>query len=279
MPKIFDCFTFFNELDLLEIRLNELNEVVDYFVIAESEETFTGKSKPLFLEKNYERYAKFHSKIIHVKIGRTASTLSSWDREHTQRNKLIEGLKTAEKDDIIILSDLDEVIDSEVVKGIRLKPPTAGEVYCLELRYFQFYLNLELPEPWIRSGPRVVLFKSLTNMSNLRSIRPRVDGFLRDLVRGVKASIKMRHITKRTIIPNAGWHFSWLGGDERVATKANSIPPHSNISDHLGSLSGAQQTISQAVKSLQLREVDHSFPKIIVENQKRYRHFILTTAD
>ena len=63
--KIFDCFRFFNELELLEIRLNLLNEVVDYFVLTESPYTISGNEKPLYYLENKERFEKFNHKIIH----------------------------------------------------------------------------------------------------------------------------------------------------------------------------------------------------------------------
>ena len=61
----YDIFTFNNELDMLEIRLNVLNDYVDYFVIVESTETFSGVPKPLYYELNKNRFSEFHHKIIH----------------------------------------------------------------------------------------------------------------------------------------------------------------------------------------------------------------------
>ena len=68
MGKIYDCFNFFNELDILEIRLNVLYEHVDYFVIVESSITHSGEEKPFYFEENKERYSKFLDKIIHYKV-------------------------------------------------------------------------------------------------------------------------------------------------------------------------------------------------------------------
>jgi len=65
---IYDCFSFFNELDLLEIRLHELDPVVDKFVLVEASKTFQGKDKPLFYDENKERYKEFSEKIIHVVV-------------------------------------------------------------------------------------------------------------------------------------------------------------------------------------------------------------------
>ena len=64
--KVYDCFTFFNEFELLEIRLNELDSVVDKFVLVEASKTHQGKEKPLFYNENKDRFKKFQDKIIHV---------------------------------------------------------------------------------------------------------------------------------------------------------------------------------------------------------------------
>lgn len=279
MPKVFDCFTFFNELDLLEIRLSELYDVVDYFVIVESEETFTGIKKRFVLADNYERFARFHSKMIHIKMGRMDAAANGWAREHAQRERLASGLEGAEKDDIVILSDVDEVISADAVKRIRQKPPAPREIYCLEQRYFQYFVNLELPINWLRTSPRAVLLGSLSNMQNLRSVRPPHERMSRDFIRGMKAAIKMRGIVKRTVIPDAGWHFSWLGGDETVAAKARAISVHSRLPDDYGTLSGAERMISEAIKKFDVQHIDHSFPRIIVDNQEKYEHLILREND
>ena len=67
VPKVYDCFMFFNELDLLQLRLETLNPYIDYFVISECDSTFSGLDKPFFYEKNKEKFSKFADKIIHVK--------------------------------------------------------------------------------------------------------------------------------------------------------------------------------------------------------------------
>jgi hypothetical protein len=67
-PKVFDCFLFFNEFDVLDIRLNELNDKVDKFILVESTKGFSNKDKPLYFLENKERYAKFLDKIVHVVV-------------------------------------------------------------------------------------------------------------------------------------------------------------------------------------------------------------------
>jgi beta-1,4-mannosyl-glycoprotein beta-1,4-N-acetylglucosaminyltransferase len=106
--KVFDCFTFFNELDLLEIRLNELVNVVDAFILVEARETFTGNPKPLYFWENRERFEKFNIYSLylnHLEGG------DAWSREAYQRNAIADGLRSANAQplDIALIGDVDEI--------------------------------------------------------------------------------------------------------------------------------------------------------------------------
>src|ERR1700732_4815745 len=113
MPRIFDCFLFFNELDLLELRLNELSDVVDFFVLAEATVTYRGVAKPLIFRQNKDRFAPFLNRIIHVVVddmpGCGPSEPERWRRENFQRQALLRGLSGARARDYVIISDLDEI--------------------------------------------------------------------------------------------------------------------------------------------------------------------------
>ena len=115
--KIYDCFIFSNELDLLEIRLRILNPYVDYFVIVEADKTHRGKRKPLYFQKNKKRFKKWGDKIIHIvvkdmpKVGmsygknwKINSILKGgpWKLESYQKKQIIRGLKNCNKEDIIM---------------------------------------------------------------------------------------------------------------------------------------------------------------------------------
>ena len=139
MPKIFDCFTFRNELDLLELRLNELSEVVNFFVLAEATTTFRGVFKPLLFEQNKDRFAAFLDRIIHVVVddmpGFGASEPERWKRENFQRQALLRGLAKASWRDYVIISDLDEIprpsaIEHVVRKGELIPTHTPSKCVC-----------------------------------------------------------------------------------------------------------------------------------------------------
>src|SRR3972149_9714059 len=94
--KIYDCFTFFNELEILNIRLNELYNSVDHFVIVESTKTSDGKSKPLYYENNKNLFSKFSNKIIHIVV----NNFEDKNIEKAQKNAILKGLIDANDNDI-----------------------------------------------------------------------------------------------------------------------------------------------------------------------------------
>ncbi|HWZ16326.1 MAG TPA: hypothetical protein VNW95_13895 [Mucilaginibacter sp.] len=106
---IYDCFLLNEELDLLELRLNYLNALVDKFVIVESAYTFSGIPKPLHFGNNTRRFARFLSKINYITDTAEPDLTSAWVNEYHQRNLIKTGLKSANHDDLIIISDLDEI--------------------------------------------------------------------------------------------------------------------------------------------------------------------------
>ena len=120
---VYDCFTFFNELDLLEIRLNELDSVVDKFVIVECTETHSKAKKQLFFDKNKDRFSKFSDKIIHIIVDDAPDIVQNssqepdrWIVEKFQRNCIERGLTSCADNDIILVSDIDEIPSSLAVR-------------------------------------------------------------------------------------------------------------------------------------------------------------------
>ena len=136
--KIFDCFTFYNELDLLEIRLEELYNTVDYFVIVEANQTFTNRPKPYNFEQAHVRYSKYMDKIIYVKVDDMPGSANPWDNETHQRNAIARGLVYAERDDIVIVSDADEIPRPSAIAQLRNSDQM---IFAFRMALFNFKFN------------------------------------------------------------------------------------------------------------------------------------------
>lgn len=217
---VYDCFPFFNELDILEIRLNELNDVVDKFVLVEADRTHQNMPKPFIFEENKQRFAKFLDKIIHIKITTypifipVIKPFSSWKLEVYQRDCIVRGLKDCKPDDVIMISDLDEIPNSEVVK----QRVSAGvdQIYGLKMDMFLYFLNNRLV---FDAGSGMSKEESRDGIWHCTALLPY------KLLK--KTPSRLRKIIMRTkrkgeiykIIPNAGWHFTYIGGVRKIIEK------------------------------------------------------------
>ena len=210
--KIIDCFTFFNELDLLEFRLKLLEEKVDHFVIAESNFTHSGQAKPFYFEENKERYERWKNKIIYLPVQQSVAELvfdqnnnnydtgsASWKLENEQRNALERCSSVINEDDLVLLNDLDEIPDPAILKKIN---PVHKPVVLSQLFHY-YFLNCQNTgaERWWNG----------TIASTGKQFKAHTPQQLRD---------------QRNELPSfkkAGWHFSYLGGLEKIKTKIRSF--------------------------------------------------------
>ncbi len=206
MKKIYDCFTFFNELDLLEIRLEEEYSFVDKFIICESRQTFQGKDKPLYFEENKARYERFADKINHIILNNLPDSGNPWDREHFQRNHLRTAIIDAAPDDIIIISDADEIISPKALQILKF---IKGFIQ-LDMPMFQYYINLQAqPNGW--NKPFAFSRDMLDEIPDFNFPRTNQNEVFANF--GDRASV----------INDAGWHFTYLGGADQIRTKLNSF--------------------------------------------------------
>ena len=222
----YDCFSFFNELDLLEIRLNTLDKVVDKFVISESNFTHRGIPKPLYYKENESRFARFKSKIIHVVSPnpedpeRAKSDVAySWLCENRQRNATIMAIeRNLRNDDILIVSDLDEIPNpTAILKAISLRRPAR-----LRQKMYYYYLNYRCyTTPYWNTGSVVLPYKDFCNISTYRNLH--VGPAFNSSENDAPSATKVRALQGITIVHNGGWHFSYIGGIEKVVAKINSI--------------------------------------------------------
>lgn len=281
MARIFDCFLLFNELDLLEIRLHEMAPFVHRFVIAEATTTFSGQKKPLYFERERARFRAFEEKIDYIVVDTAGLDGDGWDRRRRQCDALKGGLLDSTPDDILLLSDLDEILSADTMAALLEQPPRHGEVVCFELRMFNYFLNLELDEFWLRSGPRAIRRADLRTMERLRKVHGPSAAWQRDMVRAIKASFQMGRPVRRRVVRNAGWHFSYLGGIDAIQRKLKSYAAHNTVpedyltSDTLQRLLSAGISISEmGSRQLHHRAVDHTFPLYVRQNQERLAHLI-----
>jgi hypothetical protein len=197
---IIDCFTFYNEIDLLEIRLNELDSIVTKFVLVEAERTHQNKPKKLFYNelKNSDRFKKFKSKIIHVIVPADKFNDDAWHNEKLQRAYIQNGLQEYDNDAVVIVSDLDEIPSRESVEralGLELSVPIVFE-------HDLFYYNL---------NTKLYINGSCKNNGAVMLLK---HDFLQD-------TEKVRNSCKHSFhkIDNAGWHFSYAGDSDFIFNK------------------------------------------------------------
>lgn len=279
--RVFDCFPFFNELDLLEIRLNELAPVVDRFVVAESATTFSGRPKPLHFAGNRERFANFADRIRHVVVDVTgAADISAWERRRQQCDALVKGLDDAAADDIVLMSDVDEIVRPDVIFDLRSQPPRRREVVCFELRMANFFVNLESGERWIRSGPRAARWADVSTMEGLRKVPGPASGLVKNATRGLRAWSAMGSPVRRRLVRDAGWHFSYLGDAETIRTKKVSFVGSDGPKKNVESVEQIRRRIDEARSysfpsaGLKYRDLDESFPAYLRENRERFAHIV-----
>ena len=247
--KIYDCCMFFNEVELLQIRLEELYDYVDHFVIVESQETHRGTPKPLYFLENQHLFEKYLDKIIYVPLTeklKTSNNPKSWKRENYQRNQVLRGLKGCTDEDIIMISDLDEIPKGEdtpklIQRLLQCKTPL---IFCGH-KGFRYFLNRWDPSatPW--PGTAITTYQFLKHHSP-QWFRRRKDKPWFPLV-------------------SSGWHFTTMGGYQKVITKFENVVLHKK--DNEAYLKDAERIRREA--SIQyLVKIDETFPHFIQENQK-----------
>ena len=227
--KIYDCFMYFDEEVVLDLRLNALNKFIDYFVIVES--IFTHKGEQRELNFNYKKFEKFKDKIIYLVYDKQPKDLLSIKdqktdhggyimnallRENGQRNFILEGLKSAKEDDLILISDVDEIPNLE---NINLKEYNE-KIIQFRQDMFHYKFNLKLPNfTW--TGTKGCKKKNLINPQWLRNIKDKKYPFFRiDTIFSKTKYISIKFIN------NGGWHFSNIKSAEEIKYKLKSYLHH-----------------------------------------------------
>ena len=264
---IYDCFQYFNEDHLVDLRLNILDKFVNYFVISESNKTHQGKPKKLNFDIN--KFPKFKNKIKYIvadyekKINFEKHTGGESPIEQHQRNALIKGIRDASQDDLIILSDLDEIPDLSKINLIKKNK----KFIAFSQKMFMYKLNLQnLDESdWI--GSRITKKKNIKSMQEFRNLKFKNYPF-------------WRFDKKNQQIINGGWHFSYLQSPEEILNKIRSFS-HGEFNENTldrrkieNKISKNEDIFDRGFK-LKKIEIDTTYPSYILENKNKYLKWII----
>lgn len=271
--KIYDCFPFFNELDVLEIRFKEMYNTVDYFVLVESNVSHSGKPKEYIFEQNKERFAPYLDKVRHIKVDDMPETNDSWVREKFQRYCIDRGVQDREPDDIIIVSDCDEIPRAELINIIK-DDENDWDKYILYIPMLEFRINYMKIHDFTK-GPNIVVTRgrAYTNGQMEREFTFPWNPKPKDTV----------------FVDHGGWHFTYLGDDDHALTKivnfahtetnvprftTNKLTIDFMIQNKCGLL-GPTELHKEAFEWV---VVDDYFPECIVNDLDRWKHLIIPGA-
>ena len=253
---------FFNELDLLEVRLNELASVVDLFVLVECNITHSGQPKPYYFDehKTEYRFRKFRSKIVHYKVDDLPSLSdypNHWLRENAHRNRIQNAIEehVLLDSDIILISDADELPRASSIDKLRYEGLDKPIALMQAIHYY--WLNCYNHSEW--RG---------TVACPYRLFKQHQPQFFRD--------------TKdyMSCIADAGWHFAYLGGEDKIKQKLASFAHQEYNLDVFTSSEYIQDKLTSGTdfynpeNQLSFREIDTSYPLHIRQNIGRFQHLI-----
>ncbi len=230
--RIFDCFMYYNEDVILDLRLNHLNQFVDYFVIVES--TFNHRGEKKNLNFNIDKFSKFQSKIKYLVLDDQPKNIdkvkdsdteeektikyiyNGYKRDHFQRNYISKGIDDAELNDIIIISDIDEIPNLEKInfKNSNNKLILFSQKMC----YYKFNLY-QKNYKWF--GTRACLKRNLESPQWLRDIKARSYPFWR-----LDTIFSKNKYSNIIFVNDGGWHFSYLNTPQLIEEKLKSYTHH-----------------------------------------------------
>ena len=258
--KLFDCFPFFNEVELLELRLAELYEFVDRFVIVEANKTHAGNAKEFMFERERERYLPFMDKIVYVKVDDLpdSSPAQPWIAENYQRNAIARGLDgLASPGDRIMVSDADEIPNI----GTVLENLDYPHWTCFKQSLYYYYVNCRMARNW--GGTVMAPYGSFSSPQQLRNCA-------------------IRH--SFGITPRGGWHYSYLTGNdaERIIYKAQNIVDYYS-GYNIGGPEEIKRKIStqtdlynrkSAYVAMRIVDISNDQPKAMPDFVAKYPHFV-----
>ena len=275
--KIFDCFMYFDEDLLLDIRLNILNEVVDFFVIVESTKTWQNNYKEL--KFNIKNFSKFSDKIVYIPVNDMPEDKNPWVRENYQRNCILRGLKNSSEDDLIIVSDLDEIPNPEKIKEF----DSINKFAVFKQKFFFYKINMQSVTHPFWYGTKICQKKYLKSPQWLRNIKSKNYPVWR-----LDTIFSSKKFSNLKIIENGGWHFCNLKTPEKLSYKYKNMCEYDDKFIFKNSIDSKKLKIDEIKESIEQGKdligrnynyskvvIDNTFPKYILNNLTYFKDWIV----
>lgn len=291
-PRLFDCFTFFDELDVLDLRLRELDSLVHKFVLVEGTLTFSGQRKELTFLKNRSRFEKFLHKIEYVVVDdMPANARSAWDREYFSRQAIMRGLSDAEPNDFVLISDIDEIPKPKSLHQALLSAdsPNLFTVFESDCYYFYFNLKASSRKPSLVQAPRLLLKKYANDPQAVRGFKPRVSK--NERLRAIEPLILRLRTWSRFgsplgvhIVPTSAWHFTYNGKPDRLRSRilayshTEKATPLIVDTDRIERALQERSNIFDQSETFEEVPLDHSLPRALVSDPERWKECLTPAA-
>ena len=269
--KIFDCFSYWDEDLLLDIRLNILNDYIDYFVIVEGNKTWQNNSKKLRFD--IQKFSKFKNKIIYIPVEDMPDGNNPYLRENFQRNCITRGLKKSLPDDLILISDLDEIPNPKVLNKFKLDMKFA--VFKQMHFYYKFNMHSTVNPFWY--GSRICVKKYLKSPQWLRDLKFKKRPFWR-----------LDKFRLNNIIENGGWHFCNLKSPDELLYKYQNLCETNDPYIFNEKIDLKYLDVEEIKKKIILGddiigrnekykviEINENFPDFIKKNKDKYKNWII----
>lgn len=277
---IYDCIPFFNELDILKLRMQIMAPYVDKFVLEESTVTFSGEPKEMIFAKHRDMFADFEGKIIYVAVDNSPmSGVTTHERDKFQKNQLIRGMADCRPDDIVIFSDVDEIPNPKTLQRI-IQNFDSDKIYHLAQRMFYCFLNMEEV-----TGNLLSITGEFPGVERKQWLGTKICSFGNLPEEGIVFLREVSPDDPRSVrVADGGWHFGYMGGDgERSARKRIAVKVKAAAHQEYNS----SRYLSEAVDRLMCGEdifdrnvqfvrvpIDESYPEYLQKHQEEYAYLI-----
>lgn len=241
---IYDCTMLYNEVDMLEFRMHVLRDVVDVFVVCESNMTHSGDTKPLHFLRHHDRFADFNVQYVTADLSTYAD---NWERERGQRRQIARGLRYAQEGDTVIVADVDEIPRPELIRDFARSTHASAR---FELDMYYYNVNTRVVQGW-----------SIGAVKWMHHLDPN----------------DVRALTEGHAYDNAGWHFSYFGGPDQIRNKLTHFLHHDWVKPDMMVAGQVERAIASGVDlwqrdNVRLAHTDDTstLPAYLLTNREHY---------